>query len=203
MRTRRPLVRIVALLMASMSLTGCIDEISAIFDIILFSESDDTEVRKTGEVLAELREEQEARDLVDRFLESGDRAHLDAALEIRPDDTELHGYNVALATLGGDPADIEATKRALAVAEGRRLSALVDPGDPPISASQLERNVLGEILVAQTRMLGGSLTRPWDPPAADAPPEMQQLYANYCATRGRIMDDFADDLAYIPTPPCP
>lgn len=111
---RRWLLRLAPVLLAPVVTTGCIDEISAIFDIILFSESADPEVRETGEQLAELRVDREARELERQFLETGDRSHLEAALELRPDDTELHGHQVALATLGGDPAEIETTRRRLA-----------------------------------------------------------------------------------------
>lgn len=194
---------ILPIVLSSLLFSACLDEISAIFDIILFSESDDPEVRETGRQLAELRIDREARDLEQRFFETGDRSHLDAALELRPDDTELHGYNVVLATLGGDPTEIEATKKALTLAEAKRLAALRDDTDPETTADQIRRNVLGEILVAQTKMLGGSLTRNWDPPPDDAPPAAKQLYADYCATRNEIMTQFNDSLSYIPLPPCP
>ena len=203
MNRRQRAALLAPILVLMLSTTACLDELAEVFQIIAYSESDDPDVRRTGESLAEIREEREAREALDRFIETGERRHLDDALAIRPDDTELHGYNVAAAIQGGDAGEIEAAKAALTVAEGRRLSGLTDPGDPPITSRHLHRNVLGEILVAQTTMLGGSLNRPWDPPSAEAPPAQQQLFADYCATRHEIQTDFNDDLSYIPLPPCP
>lgn len=200
---RRWLRRLAPALLAPVVLTACIDEISEIFTIILFSESDDPDTRETGKVMAELKVADEARAEIGKFLETGDEQFLDNAIEIRPDDTEAHGFKLALATLRGDPGPIEAAKEALTLAEARRLASLKEPGDPPTSAEQLRRNVLGELLVAQTQMLGGTLSQPWDPPGDDAPPEQQQLFADYCATKGEIARDFTDDLSYIVTPDCP
>jgi len=191
------------IVLASLLFSACLDEISAIFEIVAYEESEDPEVRDVGEVLAEVRVAREVRTLERQFLETGDGKHLDAALELQPDDTALHGYNVALATLGGDPAQIKAAKSGLALAEARRLASLSEPGDPATTPAQIRRNVLGEILVAQTRMLGGSLNTQWSPPPADATLETQQLFADYCATVNEIRTHFGDDLSYISTPPCP
>lgn len=203
MKRNRRLLRLTSVLLAPIVLTGCIDEISQIFSIILLSESDDPDERETGEVLAEVRVSREARQQVDTWLETGDEQFLDNALELQPDDTELYGYKLALATLHGDPDDITASKEALALAEARRLASLREPGDPPTTATMVRRNVLGELLVAQTRMLGGSLNTPWDPPGDDEPLQQQQLFSDYCNTKAEIARDFAEDLSYIRTPDCP
>jgi len=62
---------------------------------------------------------------------------------------------------------------------------------------------LGEILVAQTNLLGGSLTNEWGAPPPDASPTIKQIFIDYCATRSEIMSSFNDDLAYLPPTPCP
>ncbi len=203
MKRRRWLRRLAPALLAPVVLTGCIDEISEIFTIILFSESDNPDTRETGKVMLELKQADEARDEINKFLDTGDEQFLDNAIDIRPDDTEALGFKLALATLRGDPDQVEAAKEALTLAEARRLAALKDPGDPPTSAEQLRRNVLGELLVAQTQMLGQRLNQPWDPPGDDAPPEQHQLFADYCATKAEIARDFPDDLSYIRSPDCP
>ena len=184
-------------------LTGCADDIGAAFDIVLFSASDDPETRKIGEMLVEVEIDKRARVAADTFLATGDRRHLDEAIVLRPNDTGLRAFEVALATLDGDPAKIEAAQQALAEAEARRLAPLFGPGDPPLTAAKLRRNVLGEILVAQIRMLGGSVTEPWDAPGPEASAKDQRLFADFCATRREIQTRFDDSLSYIPLPPCP
>lgn len=203
MKRSRWLGRLAPILLAPVVMTGCIDEISEIFTIILFSESDNPDTRETGKVMAELKVADEARDEINKFLDTGDEQFLDNAIDIRPDDTEAHGFKLALATLRGDPDEIEAAKQALTLAEARRLASLKEPGDPPTSADQLRRNVLGELLVAQTQMLGQKLNEDWAPPGDDAPPERHQLFADYCATKNEIARDFPEDLSYIRSPDCP
>jgi hypothetical protein len=199
----------IALVLALTLSTGCV-EFFELFEVQAYSESDDPAVRKTGEAIREAREEREVRENVDRFVETGDRSNLDRARELRPGDTEVRGFDVALAQLDGDPAQLEAAIEALTLAEAQRLAAidqslqgLTGQQQPPNTAEMIRRNVLGEILVAQTRLLGGSLNQDWSPPPPDAPAETQQLYANYCATRHTIMTEHNDDLSYIPLPPCP
>jgi hypothetical protein len=149
-----------------------------------------------------LQDDQDVQDELERFLETGDTSHLDRARELRPDDTAVRGYDVALATLRGDPTEIEAAKRRLIEAEARRLAALSIPNHPPWSAKKIRRNAMGEILVAQIRLLGGSLSQEWSPPPPDAPEETQRLYRDYCATRNQIQTEFDDSLSYLPNPPC-
>lgn len=207
---RRTFVRLATPLLAVFVLTGCVDELADLFEIIAFEESDDPELANTGKALREAREEGEVRELVDRFVETGDPRFLTDAKAVRPDDTEVRAMEVVLAMQGGDPDEIFAARQALALAEARRLQGIDDnladltgQPQPASSAEMLHRNVLGEILVAQTRLLGGSLTAPWDPPGPDAPPTTQQLFNDYCATRNTIMTEFDDNLSYIPLPPCP
>jgi hypothetical protein len=195
--------RLVPLLLLSVVLTGCLDELAEIFVIIAYEESDDPQRRKEGETIRQHREDREAREALDSFIETGDEGFLERAIALRPDDTEYRGFAVVAATMGGDPAEIAAAKEALTLAETRRLQRLTRPGDDPVTAAQVRRNVLGEILVAQTKLLGGSLTKAWAPPGPDASPEDQQLYGDYCATRHEIQTTFDDDLSYIPLPPCP
>ncbi len=204
MMSRRAVTRLAPILLAMFVLTGCLDELATLFEIMAYEESDDPEVREVGKTIREIEKEREARDKIDQFLETGDRRFLEDAKALRPDDTQILGYEVVLATQGGDPAEIEAAKQALALAEARRLNTILEElGDEPATARQLHRNVLGEILVAQTHLLGGSLTQPWEPPGPDAPPERQQLFSDYCATRTEIQTEYDDSLSYIPLPPCP
>ncbi|NQV05576.1 hypothetical protein HQ535_03420 [bacterium] len=196
--------RLVAILLVALATTGCLDELTAIFEIIAFEESEDPQVRRTGKVLREIKDEREVENNLKLFRETGDRRYLANAKAIQPGNQSILAYEAVLATLRGDPADIEATQRAVALAESRRLQALNRPDDDPITAFRLRRNVLGEILVAQTEMLGGSLNRHWEPPGPDADAETLQLYQNYCATRLEIQSPpFNDSLEYIPLPPCP
>ena len=205
MRLRR-LLLVPTVLLAMFGLTGCLDEIGELLEIIAYEESDDPSLQELGRVLAEDRKHRLANEAIDNFLRTGDRSELDRARELLPDDTGIRGYDVALATLGGDPAEIEAAQRALAIAESRRLASIDDPDNilGPVTAEKLERNVLGEILVAQTNMLGGSLNDDWDPPGPGASQEQQRLYADYCQTRSKIMaPPHSDSLSYITLPPCP
>jgi len=201
---RRWMFRLAVAIMAPVILTGCIDELSEIFTIIAFSESDDPDVRRSGELIANNRERIEVNDLVDKFLETGDESNLDSALQIRPDDTELLAFKVALATLGGDPTGVEAAKKALALAESKRIASFLQPGATPITAANIRRNVLDQVLVAQTKMLGGALFEPWDPPSEGAGPGAQQLFVDYCATRNEIMTQFGDSfVGTLHSPGCP
>jgi hypothetical protein len=202
--TGRPLLLIAPVLLLTLLLSACLDEISAILEIAAYSESDDPEVKKTGEVLAKMKEEKDVQDALDSFASTGDPRFLEDARALRPDDTGLRAYDVVLAMRSGDPDAVEAAQEALALAEARRLEKLKSPDYQfETTAENLRRNVAGEILVAQINLLGGSLTTEWDPPGADADPETQQLYLDYCATRNQIMTEFNDDLSYIPNPPCP
>jgi hypothetical protein len=200
----RLLARTALLLGAMLLLTSCLDDLFDFFEIIAYSESDDPEIRETGETIAEIREEREVQEALDRYAETGDPRHLEAARELRPNDTAVRAYDVVQAMLGGDPAQIEAAKAALALAESQRLASLQsDDYQFETSAEMLRRNVLGEILVAQTNLLGGSLNEEWAPPGPDASPETQQLFADYCATRRQILVDHNDNLSYLPPSPCP
>lgn len=200
--TRRSGLRsLIAALAIVLLTTGCAEFID-FFEIIAYEESDDPNLRRTGTALRELKEEQEVQESLDQFLETGDPSHLDRARTLRPDDTAVRGYDVALATLNGTPDEIEAAKRRLIEAEARRLAALDIPNHPPFSAEKIRRNAMGEILVAQINLLGGSLTQDWSPPGADASDETQRLYRDYCATRNTIQTEFNDPLSYIPNPPC-
>lgn len=209
MRTSARLLRIVALVLVVALSSGCV-ELFDLFEVQAYEESTDPEVQRTGQALREAREEREVQESLDRFLATGDRSHLDRARELRPGDTGVRAYDVVLAQRDGDAAAVEAAQRALALAEANRLAAidgdlqgLTGQQQPPNTAEMLRRNVLGEILVAQTRLLGGSLNREWNPPPPDAPAETQLLYQQYCATRHTIMTEHNDDLSYIPLPPCP
>lgn len=209
MRLRFRLLVAAGWLVALSMLTGCV-EFFDLFEAQAFSESDDPDLKATGEAILEGKVQREVREAVDDFLETGDPVHLDRARALRPDDTEVRAMDVLVATRSGDPAAIAAAQQALTEAEARRLQGLNEDLEritgepaPPISAEMLHRNVLGEILVAQTRLLGGSLQTPWDPPPPNAPEDQQALYRDYCATRRTIMNDFNDNLSYIPLPPCP
>ncbi len=207
--TTRLFVRLASLLVAFSMLAGCA-EMADMFEIMAFEESNDPKVQRTGRVLREMQEEREFESEIDRFLETGDPTHLDRARELRPDDTGVRGYDVALATIRGTPEEIEAAKRRLILAEARRLQSVqqsmwgIDPrlADPPITAAHVERNALGEILVAQTMLLGGSLNREWEAPGPDANEETQKLFRDYCATRNVIQTEFNDPLDYLPLPDC-
>ena len=138
MRWRR-LGRAVASVLLLFALSGCAEFID-FFEIIAYEESDDPNIRKTGQAPREIKEEQDVQDALDMFLETGDTSHLDRAREIRPDDTAIRGYDVALATLLGDPDEIEVAKRRLIEAEARRLAALDIPNHPPFSAEKIRRS---------------------------------------------------------------
>ena len=201
---RSHLLRMASIVAMMFVLTGCADDIDAAFDIVLFSASDDPQTRKIGEMLIETEADKQAQAATDTFLATGDRRHLDEALRLRPNDTGLRGFDVALATLDEDPAKIETAQQALAEAEARRLAPLFEgPDDPALTAAKIRENVLGEILVAQIRMLGGSVTEPWDAPGPEASAKDQRLFADFCATRREIQTRFDDSLSYIPLPPCP
>lgn len=201
--TLNKLFRIAPMLVVAFILAGCAAELGDMFEIIAYEESDDPNIRETGKVLRKIKEQDEVNDKLDQFRETGDPRFLDDARAIRPNDTEIIANQLVIAIREGDQEAAEKLRSDLATAEGRRLSSLTRPGDLPISAEQLRRNVLGEILVAQTHQLGGSLNVDWDPPPADASAERKQLYADYCATRNQIQTEHNDSLSYIPTPPCP
>ena len=200
MMFRRRLFRIVALWGALVLVTGCVEFLD-LLEITAYEESDDERVRKTGEMLREIEEDRQVRNALDLFAETGDPRYLEDARAIRPNDTGLRAYDVLIAQRSGDPAAIEAAKKALTLAEAQRLNSI--PGDRVFSAEHIRRNVLGEILVAQTNLLGGSLQDDWSPPPPDAPPEQLALYQDYCTTRRQIHGPpYNDSLHYIPLPPC-
>lgn len=199
----RHLGRILWLLLAALALSSCA-ELGDFFEILAYEESADPEVQRSAKAIAELRQEREVEDSLRRFAETGELRHLEAARKLRPNDTGLRAYDAVVATLGGDPAQIEAAQKALALAESQRLAGLnTSSFQFETTAAQLRRNVLGEILVAQTNLLGGSLNEQWDAPGPEASPRTQQIFREYCATRQKILDDFNDDLNYLPTNPCP
>jgi len=194
-------VRIAALCLAVALMAGCVEFLD-LLEITAYEESDDPRVKKTGEVLREIEEERQVRNALDLFAETGDPRYLEDARAIRPSDTALKAYDLLLAQRSGDPAAIRAAKEALTLAEAQRLNSI--PGDDQVfTAEHIRRNVLGEILVAQTNLLGGSLNEDWSPPPPDAPPEQHALYQDYCETRRQIQSPpYNDDLHYIPLPPC-
>ena len=193
-------------LMVTVALLGAVGcaELGDFFEILAYEESDDPEVQRSADVIAEIREEREVEESLRRFAETGELRHLEAARKLRPNDTGLRAYDVVVATLAGDPAEITAAKKALALAESQRLAGLSSPNFQfETTAEQLRRNMLGEILVAQTNLLGGSLTEEWSAPGPEASPTIHQIFADYCATRNEILTQFADDLDYLPADPCP
>ena len=191
------LVRVACCLLAVFALVGCA-ELGDFFEILAYEESEDPEVRRSAEVIAQFREEREVEESLRRFADTGELRHLEAARKLRPNDTGLRAYDVVVASLGGDPAEIEATKKALALAEAQRLASLSSPSFQfETTAAQLNRNVLDEILVAQTNLLGGSLTEHWDAPGPESSPTVQQIFRDYCSTRQELLDNFDDDLDYL------
>lgn len=195
------LLQLAACALLTLALSGCVEFLD-LLEITAYEESDDPRVKKTGEVLREIEEERQVRNALDLFAETGDPRYLEDARAIRPNDTALKAYDVLLAQRSGDPAAIAAAKEALTLAEAQRLNAI--PGDDQVfTAQHIRRNVLGEILVAQTNLLGGSLNEDWSPPPPDASPEQLALYQDYCETRRQIQGPpYNDDLSYIPLPPC-
>lgn len=197
------IVRIVGVLLTLLMVTSCA-ELGDFFEILAYEESEDPEVQRTAEVIAQSREEREVEESLRRFADTGELRHLEAARKLRPNDTGLRAYDVVVATLGGDPAEIEAAQKALALAESQRLAALSSPSFQfETTAAQLHRNVLGEILVAQTNLLGGSLTEHWDAPGPESSPTIHAIFRDYCATRQELLTEYDDDLDYLPEDPCP
>ncbi len=189
--------------LAVFALSGCA-ELGDFFEILAYEESEDPEVQRSAAVIAEIREEREVEDSLQRFAETGELRHLEAARALRPDDTGLRAYDVVVATLGGDPAEIEAAQKGLALAESQRLARLSTASFQfETTAAQLKRNMLGEILVAQTNMLGGSLTQQWEAPGPEASPTIHAVFRDYCATREDLLVNFDDDLNYLPADNCP
>lgn len=189
--------RTLAVFLAVLLSTGCAEFFDVVGEIA-FAESPDPRVRAYGEALLEQREEAEAAALADQFLATGDRIHLDRALELRPGDPELHAYNVALAWRDGDKDELNLAEDALLKAQTRRFEAQRGSPEPLNSGEivEINRKSMADLLVVHSRLLGSS---------ASSPPLDETVARHYCLLRGRAVSQFGRDIQVLlnALPECP